>query len=505
MDRREFIRKLGLGAAAVLGGSRLFAAASRKRKLNVLLFTADDLHCESLGCFGGEVRDLTPNLDRFAAGGMRFERAHVTVAICQPSRGVLGTGLYGHNSGIMGFMHTNRPVPTVLETLGAAGYLTGVLGKVNHSTPKAAYKWDFAHDYKELGCGRSPTKYYAYCKEFFAKCREAGKPFYFMVNSHDPHRPFQVPGKLLPGAEAPTKLYRPKDVPVPGFLPDLPGVRSELSHYLNSVRRCDDTFGRVIRALKESGFEKDTLVMFLSDNGIAVPFAKCNCYLASTRTPWIASWPGKVKPGGVDAEHFISGIDFFPTVLEAAGLPVPEKLDGRSFLPLLEGRKQSGRGRVFTQIDRKAGGANVPMRCVQDGQYGYIFNVWADGAYRYRNNNEGRSMAAMNQAAATDAAIAARVKVFRYRSAEEFYDLRKDPDCLRNLVGEAAHAEALGRYRAQLGEWMAKTGDPHREAFERRDDEEWMAAYRAKLNPPRKRREAKGKRTKKRDQRKRTP
>lgn len=483
------MRKLGLGAAALmLGRSSGPAEAARTARLNVLLFTADDLHRDSLGCFGGKVRDLTPNLDRFAEEGMRFKRAHVTVAICQPSRGVLATGLYGHNSGIMGFMHTDRDVPTIMETLGQAGYLTGVLGKVNHSTPKTAYKWDFAHDYKELGCGRSPRKYYSYCKEFFARCRDEGKPFYFMVNSHDPHRPFQAPGGLLPGAEMPSKLYKPEDVPVPGFLPDLPGVRSELSTYLNSVRRCDDTFGRVMQALTESGLAESTLVMFLSDNGIAVPFAKCNCYLASTRTPWIVRWPGVVGTGAVDDEHFVSGIDFFPTVLVAAGLPVPAKLDGRSFVPLLRGRKQPGRERVFTQIDRKAGGANVPMRCVQDAEYGYIFNAWSDGLYQYHNNNEGRCWAAMKQAAATDPAVAQRVKMFRLRAGEEFYDLRKDPDCLQNLVDDPAHSEPLERFRSLLAEWMAKTGDPIREAFERRGDESWMKGFREKLNPPRNRR-----------------
>ena len=493
MHRRDFMRRLGLGAAAlILGRSSGRAKEAKAARLNVLLFTADDLDRNSLGCFGGKVPGLTPNLDRFAAEGMRFNRAHVTVAICQPSRGVLGTGLYGHNSGILGFMHTDKDIPTVMETLGQAGYLTGVLGKVNHSTPKAAYKWDFMHYYKELGCGRSPRKYYAYCKEFFARCRDEGKPFYFMVNSHDPHRPFQVPGRLLPGAETPSKLYKPEDVPVPGFLPDLPGVRAELSTYLNSVRRCDDTFGKVMQALAESGFADNTLVMFLSDNGIAVPFAKCNCYLASTRTPWIARWPGVVKPGAVDDESFISGIDFFPTVLAATHLPALAGLDGRSFLPLLQGRKQSGRERVFTQIDRKAGGANVPMRCVQDAEYGYIFNAWSDGVYEYHNNNEGKCWAAMKAASANDSAVARRVKVFRLRSPEEFYHVRKDPDCLHNLVDDPAHAEPLKRYRSLLAEWMTKTGDPMREAFERRGDATWMKGFWQKLHPPRRRRRPSG-------------
>ncbi len=469
MNRRDFLRALGLGAASVATlPLQAETAVSRKERLNVLFFTADDLHCESLGCYGGRVPRLTPNLDRFAAQGMRFEKAHVNVAICQPSRGVLATGLYGHHSGILGFMHTDRDIPTVMQTLKNAGYVTGILGKVKHSTPKADYQWDFAHDQKELGNGRDPDIYYARCTEFFARCGREDKPFYFMVNSHDPHRPFHVPGKPIRGAKEPSKAYRLEDVSVPGFVPDLPGVREELSYYLNSVRRLDDTFGRTMQALKESGLEDRTLVMFLSDNGIAIPFAKCNAYLASTRTPWLVRWPGVAKEAAVDTEHFVSGIDFFPTVLEAAGLQVSAGLDGFSFLPLLKGRKQSGRDRVFTQIDMKAGGDAVPMRCVQDERFGYIFNPWSDGTFYYRNNNEGLTMKAMVAAAKTDPDAASRVKMFRHRALEELYDLRADPDCLNNLASEPDYQDDCERMRGALHDWMKQTRDPLLPAFEQR-------------------------------------
>jgi len=473
MNRRDFIKACGLGTlSALTGTSFVKAAETNKKKLNILFFTADDLHCDSLGCFAGKVPDLTPNLDAFAAQGLRFENAHVTVAICQPSRGVLATGRYGHNSGIMGFMHTERDIPTVMQTLRDAGYLTGILGKVGHSTPHAKYKWDFVHDQNELGRGRDPELYYKYCQEFLVRCRRENKPFYFMVNSHDPHRPYHIPGKPIKGAKEPSKTYRPNEVDVPGFVPDLPGVREELSYYLNSVRRLDDTFAKTMQALKESGLEKNTLVMFLSDNGIAIPFAKCNTYLASTRTPWIVRWPGVVKAGTWDKIHFISGIDFFPTVLEATGLPIPKGLDGFSFLPLLKGSKQSGRNRVFTQIDMKAGGDAVPMRCVQDKNFGYIFNPWADGKFWYRNNNEGLTMKAMVQAAKTDSQAAQRVNMFRYRSAQELYDLNNDPDCLNNLVDKPEFKSKLRNMQSLLYDWMKKTKDPLRKAFENRNSPE---------------------------------
>jgi N-sulfoglucosamine sulfohydrolase len=477
MNRRTFLKTLGWGAAATLGvtwGAR--GAEPKQGKLNILLFTADDLNCDSIGCFGGRVAGLTPHLDAFAAEGLRFEHAHVNVAICQPCRGVLATGRYGHNSGIMGFMHTTRNVPTIMETLGDAGYLTGILGKVGHSTPKASYQWDFVHDQKDLGSGRDPDQYYRYCKEFLGRCRSEGKPFYFMVNSHDPHRPYHVAGEPIPGAKEPSKTYTPAEVAVPGFVPDLPGVREELACYFNSVRRLDDTFGQTMQALKEEGFADNTLVLFLSDNGIAIPFAKCNAYLASTRTPWIVRWPGVVRGGSVDRRHMISGIDFFPTVLEATGLPVPRGLDGISYLPLLQGREQTGRDRVFTQIDMKSGGDAVPMRCVQDQRLGYIYTPWSDGKFYYRNANEGLTMAAMVEAARTDPAIAERVRMFRYRVTEELYDLQSDPDCLHNLVNKPEHKGDLDRMRNELRDWMKRTGDPLLPAFENRTSPEKVRA-----------------------------
>jgi N-sulfoglucosamine sulfohydrolase len=473
MNRRDFLKALGFGAASTLTATVFTQSfGAQRQKVNILFFTADDLNCDTVGCFGGKVPGLTPNIDDFASEGMRFENAHITVSICQPSRGVLATGLYGHNSGIMGFMHTDRGIPTIMQTLREAGYLTAVLGKVGHSTPHADYKWDFVHDRNELGNGRDPDIYYKYCREFLAGCRRENKPFYLMVNSHDPHRPYHIPGKPIKGAKEPSKTYSPDEVAVPGFVPDLPGVRKELSYYLNSTRRLDDTFGRTMQALKESGFEKSTLVMFLSDNGIAIPFAKCNAYLASTRTPWIVRWPGVVKEGTVDKEHFISGIDFFPTVLEAVGLAAPKGLDGFSFLPLLKGKRQSGRDRVFTQIDMKAGGDAVPMRCVQDKHFGYIFSPWSDGRFCYRNNNEGLTMQAMVDAAKTDPYIAQRVKMFRYRAAEELYDLKNDPDCLHNLVDRAEYKNEIRKMQGRLHVWMKQTHDPLLPAFENRSSPE---------------------------------
>ena len=443
---------------------------SANEKFNVLLFTADDLHGGSLETYGGKVKDLTPNLDKFAKQSMIFNKAHVNVAICAPVRAVIATGLLSHNSGAMGFMPTNPGVPEVSGIFRKAGFKTGILGKVPHSTPVPGMKWDYNFDIKELGNGRSPKLYYERSKKFFDMCKSAGKNFYFMVNSHDPHRPYCDANKLTKGAEMPSKVYKPEDVEVPGFVPDLPGVRKELAMYQNSTRRLDDTFGKVMQALEESGFAKNTLVVFMTDNGIAIPFAKCNTWFHATKTPFLFRLPGVVKENQRDNSHFVSAVDLLPTFLDLTGVEKPKRLDGKSILAILKGGTESDRDHVFTQIDSKAGGAAVPMRAVQNKKYGYIYNPFSDGKLVYRNNNEGLTMKAMNAAAKTNPAIAARVKMFRIRVPEEFYDLEKDPNCLNNLINNPEYKPIIAQLQAKLDKWMVETNDPMLEAFRNKND-----------------------------------
>lgn len=465
------------GAASASEPASTGRGAARARP-NVLLITADDLNYDSLGVTGSTTPDVTPNLDRLASESIRFVHAHVTVAICQPTRSVWMTGRYPHRNGAEGFEPINEDVPTLTETLRAAGYFNGILGKVNHLAPQDRFAWDVVVGGAELGAGRSPELYYQRSKQFFETARAAEKPFFLMANTHDPHRPFvgsQRDARAArrsggdPQSTSSTRIYRPDEVEVPCFLPDLPEVRREIAEYYASVHRCDRSVGQLLKALEDSGLADDTLVMFLSDHGMALPFAKTNCYLTSTRTPWIIRWPGTVKPGTVDDRHMISGIDLMPTVLDALGIPPVEGMDGRSFLPLLRGESQEDRDRVFTMIFRTAGRNEYPMRSVQDRRFGYIFNAWSDGETVFRNESQtGRTMAAMRAAAETDEGVAARVRLFLYRVPEEFYDYQADPCALRNLIDNPEHDRKIDGFRRELLRWMEATGDPLLPTFRER-------------------------------------
>jgi N-sulfoglucosamine sulfohydrolase len=447
--------------------------------MNILLITADDMNWDAVGAFGCRTSGTTPNIDRLARGGVCFQHAHVTISVCQPSRNCLMTGRYPHRSGGEGFFRLRHAgIPILPQLLRQAGYRVGILGKVSHSTPYASFEWDETIDMPELGMGRNPQTYGTRAAAFFREAQQREEPFFLMANSHDPHRPFFGNDRRewygpdqSPPACRPSRVFAAGEVAVPQFLPDLPEVRQEIAEYYGSVRRCDDTVGELLGALEASGEADRTMVMFLSDNGMSFPFAKTNCYLHSTRTPWIVRLPGEGLSGATDTKHFISGVDLLPTLLDIAGVAVPSGLDGQSFRPLLRGQRQDGRDYVFTQFYQTSAKRNYPMRCVQDRRFGYIFNPWSDGQRTFRNESQsGRTMTAMQQAAATDPCISERVAMFLYRVPEEFYDFHNDPDALRNIVDEPEHSDELDRLRSALVDWMTRTDDPALDSFLRRDD-----------------------------------
>ena len=442
---------------------------------NILLITFDDMNYDSVGCYGNPMDDITPNLDRLAAEGMRFSHSHVTIGICQPSRSVLLTGLYPNHNGARGFEDIDEGVTTLTEVLHRNGYHNGIIGKENHVAPRGKFFWDeyiSVYD-EENGWGRDPEVYHQKSLDFFLNARSAGKPFFAMINSHDPHRPFAGSADEIDAfghnTDAP-RTYSPSEVYVPPFLPDLPDVRKELAEYYASVHRGDAALGRILDALEEAGAAEDTLVLFLSDNGMSFPFAKTNCYQDSTRSPYILRWPGHVKGGSV-CDALISGEDFAPTVLDILGLRQIQGLDGVSFKDaILEGREVNDF--IFTMFFKTARNAitksvrSYPMRCVQDKRFAYIFNDWSDGKRVFMNESlSGLTFNAMKAAAEDDEAIRERVDFFQHRVPEEFYDVSADPHALVNLIDSEEYQELIHHFRNRMKEFLIASRDPLLDSF----------------------------------------
>jgi len=464
-------------AGLLFGCNTLNEGPGKYEPLNVLLITADDLNYNSVGAYGCKIPGITPNIDRLAEEGMLFTHAYVNIAVCQPCRQSIMTGRYPHRNGAPGFDPIDRDVPTLQEQLNKAGYLNAIIGKERHLKPYDKFCWDYFIREEDvasgLGIGRDPELYYKYTAEFLAKAKKDGKPFFIMANSHDPHRPFAGSDQERKswGEDLPkfSRLISPEEVNVPGFLFDLPDVRLEIAEYYTSVFRCDETVGAILKALDESGFAENTIVLFISDNGISVPFSKANCYLNSNKTPWIIRWPGHITPGSVDSTHFISGIDYMPTILHALHLSDVPGMDGSSFLPILNGKKQKHRDVVFTQFHKISAGNKYPMRCVQDKRYGYIVNFWSDGKYKIKGDAlNGRTFKSMNRAALSDTSIAKRMDLYKFRIPEELYDFINDPDGLVNLINDPDLQDEKKRLKELLYSEMKNSDDPLLNEFRER-------------------------------------
>lgn len=456
-------------------------------KLNLLLVTCDDMSCDSVGAYGCKLPNTTPNMDRLAAQSMRFNHAFVQVGNCMPSRNVMWSGRYPHNNRVEGFYQIKDPdYPVLSDLMQGAGYFTGIRGKISHSTPYSPYPaWDIELDNLDGGAKAQPKEvksYYLSTQTGIAKAKSVDKPFCLNINISDPHKPFYGEGKQ-PDVNIPSRVFTAEEVPIPGFLFDDPQVRQELALYYSSVRRADDCLGEVLRALRESGEEERTVIFFLSDHGMPLPFAKTQLYFHSTRTPLMVRWPGFTRSGSIDDEHLVSAVDFLPTLLDIFGIEHPKGLDGRSFASILRGEKQAERDYVVAEYNENSGGDRSPMRSIITRDFAYIFNPWSNGERIMKTATQGTvTYRRMKTLAADNPSIAARLKLVDHRVPEELFQYSRDPDALSNLFGKTEYQSQQTQLTKRLEEWMEKTKDPLIQVFRNRQDpaarESFMEAVR---------------------------
>ncbi|MDB4737355.1 sulfatase [Verrucomicrobiales bacterium] len=472
----------------VLFSSKVFSQqlVAPKKRPNVLLLVADDMNWDSPGCFGGAAPEITPNIDRLANEGIRFFNAHVNIAICTPSRSVMLTGLYPQNNGAKAFQRILPHIKTLPHILNEEGFLCGTIGKPLNQ--QELFRWSVTYQWQGVGdenkWGRDPKIYQQFSSSFFQMAKDSKQPFFLMASSHDPHRPYGGGKKEQENFErsGSSKTYSSDEVIVPEFIPDLPDTRKEMAAYCSSVRRLDDMMGTILDELKKSGHYDNTIVIFLSDHGMSLPFAKTNCYVQSTKTPLIIRWPGAIVKGTSDKEHMISTVDLMPTILEAVNISNGPPSDGRSFLPLLKGDSQEGRDAVYTQFNHVHGRNPYPMRSVITKEYSYIFNAWSNGERSYTAEPmAGLSFKAMKRAGEKDPIIRARIHHLQHRTVEEFYDLRKDPHSIKNLLNskesQLGYEEEISKLRDRMLEWMIEFKDPAINAFKHRQSPESLEKF----------------------------
>ncbi|MBM4153060.1 MAG: sulfatase [Kiritimatiellaceae bacterium] len=444
-------------------------AASVGAQPNILLITADDLGWDSLGVHGCPVAETTPNLDRLAQEGSRFEHAYVSIALCTPSRQAMLSGNYSHQTMTHGFTELERKGPAMPDLLKQHGYY---LANINKQADY--YEWDTAIGEDASAMGRDVPFYYTAISDIIAQAAKKQQPWFIMANSNDPHRPFYNSESELKNPKytafreakrlsTPSRVYSPDEISVPGFLPDLPEIRQDMAEYYSSVRRLDDSVGRILAAVEDAGQTTNTLVIFMSDNGISVPYSKMNCYRASLRTPMILRWPGRIPANYRDPRNMVSGVDLAPTLFEFAGIDIPPHMAGRSFAPLLAGKSQPDRDYIVGHHYRNLRSNQMyPEFTIQSLDWVYIYNPWVDGKTEVHNSDYTGSttLLAMWDAAEKIPSVRERVNFHKYRVIQELYNVRQDPYAYHNVIDNPENAEQAALMRQKLLTWMKDTDHP---------------------------------------------
>jgi arylsulfatase A-like enzyme len=407
----------------------------------IVVFLSDD-HGQLDSTPYGAKDIRTPNLQRLADAGMTFTHAFVASPACAPSRAAMLTGLMPARNGAEE-NHTFKrdDVRSLTEVIRQAGYEIAAFGKVAHG--KDAPRHGFDHIDAEHDTARVAK---------FLETRSTAKPLCLFVGTHDPHVPWNE-----------EKTYDPAKTTLPPTFVDTPETHEMRARYYTDVTTADTELGEIYDLVRQRFDAKNTLFLYTSDHGAQWPFSKWNLYDAGIRVPFIAVWPGVVKPGA-RSDAMIQWIDLLPTLIEVIGASVPAGIDGKSFLPVLRGRATSHREEIFTTHSGDKQFNVYPIRSVRTRGWKYIRNLHPEFQHASHINRAAGKDGLMywtswETKAITDPAAAAVVKRFKQRPAEELYDLRNDPFELNNLAGDPRQAERLAAMRRDLDAWMMAQGD----------------------------------------------
>lgn len=482
--------------AILTGAGALLAARSlaAPRRPNILFIMTDDHAASKLSCYGDKVI-RTPNLDRLAAEGVRFTNCFVTNSLCAPGRATVLTGCYSHIHGVRGnsemanqIERMDPKLPTFPQVLQKAGYRTGIVGKWHLSHDPVGFDYwcvlpgqglYFDPDFIENGARKKFRGYSTdittdLALDFLRKTR-ADQPFCLLYQHKAPHRPFQPAprhARMLDGLELPypetfhddyaTRRMAKEaedmrfDISLAGDYKDLPsGLSPEerkkwIYHrfakgYYAAVYGIDENLGRVLEYLDQNNLAQDTLVLYTSDNGFFLGehgwYDKRFMYEPSLRVPLLVRYPRLGVAGRVE-DRMAVNVDYAPTLLDFAGVPIPKTMQGRSLRPLLEGKPAAGWRRSM--------------------YYAYYENSWAqrqkggpmtDPSFQYFTPHR----VVPHRGVRTE-----RYKLIHYYGEGDYwelFDLQTDPNELNNLYGDPAYAKVTAELKRELNRLRAQYRD----------------------------------------------
>jgi arylsulfatase A-like enzyme len=382
--RRDFLKAAGLGAIALAMPNWLGVhAKTQTRKPNIVVILVDDLGYGDLSSYGA--KDLkTPHIDSLVAAGIRFDNFYANCPVCSPTRASLLTGRYPDLVGVPGVIRTHlrnnwgylAPQAILLpKLLKRAGYHTAIVGKwhLGLQSPNIPNERGFDHFHGYLGDmmddyynhrrhginymrlnekeidpkGHATDLFSQWAIDYIKERSGSKKPFFLYLAYNAPHTPIQPPKDWLQKVKNREK-----------------GISEKRSKLVALIEHMDDGIGKVLAALKQSGAEENTLVIFTSDNGGQLNVGanngplragKQDMYEGGIRVPMCAVWPGKIKPGS-RSDRIALTMDLFPTICETVGTAVDYEIDGRSILPTLLGKRQPAEDRFLFWVRREGGG-----------------------------------------------------------------------------------------------------------------------------------------------------
>jgi len=451
MKRREFVKSTGLVLSGTALQARELLAHLRQsdRRPNILWITCEDLSLH-LGCYG-DTYAKTPNLDRLATEGVRYEKAFATAPVCTPARSCLITGMFADTLGTEHLRGVQPLSPTIhcfTEYLRQAGYYcsNNVKEDYNFQAPAA---WDES----------SNTAHW--------RKRPEGKPFFSVFNLMATHQSqtryvgeeFRKRSESLP----PEQRFDPAEAPLPPYYPDTPIVRENVAALYTQTEIMDAQAQDLLDQLAEDGLAEDTIVFFYSDHGDGLPRAKRWLHDSGLQVPLLVRFPPKYSglapaPRGSATDRMVSFVDFAPTVLSLAGVSIPEQMQGTAFLGTQAGEP---RRYIMAARDRIDEGLEV-SRAIRDERFKYIRNFLPHRPRMQRSfyseltpiRQEVRRLYAEGALHGDAAYLMAPTK-----PPEELFDTHADPFEMHNLAADSAYQDTLVRLRRALFDWMLEIRD----------------------------------------------
>lgn len=427
-----------------------WAQGAETARPNILWLSTEDIS-PHLGCYGVE-QARTPTLDQLAADGIRYTRAFTVAGVCAPNRTGIILGMYptsvgGHH------MRCSATLPEHIRCFPAflreAGYYCTNNSKTDYNFTSYKGTWD-------VSGGKAHWKN-----------RPDGEPFFAVFNYTNTHEgSIRATGDSYASKTARLAEDERQDadaLELPPYYPDTPVVRNDWKKYFELITGLDYWVADHLKDLEEAGLADDTIVFFWSDHGVGLPRAKRWLYDSGTRVPLIVRIPEKFRGAGQGSpgtvcDDLVSSIDLGPTVLNLAGLPIPENMQGR---PFLGPDPAAPRQYVYGVRDRMDERYDC-VRSVRDNRFRYIRNYESFKPYcQYMNTPEGgpTMMELRRLQASGELPAAARMFMADSKPVEEFYDLENDPHEIHNLAAEPKWQSEMDRFREAHLAWMEETCD----------------------------------------------